>query len=102
MGYSMDSGHYVILCRHSDDALNSSINNKGNQWVLYNDDLIVPYTWEDVQHDIYDYGYCPTYVVYHKEISAESSVALLPSYSQKAIPLSLYPEDVLNQVVCAF
>ena len=99
MGYSMDSGHYVVLCRHSDDALNSSLNNNGNPWVFYNDEEIVPYTWEDVQRDIYDYGYCPTYVVYHKEISPQSSGTVLPIYSEKAIPLALYPKDVLSQVV---
>lgn len=94
----MDSGHYVVLCRHSDDSSNSSMNSSGNQWVLYNDNEILPYTWDLVQQDIYDYGYCPTYVMYQREISPQSSGTLFPSYSQKAIPLSLYPEDVLCQV----
>ena len=104
VGYSFDSGHYVVYCRQSDDYVNENSDNPANIWKLFNDETVYNRHWDEVFYEISDYGTCPTFVMYRRSRSLPepSSNRILPNYIQGMRPLTEYCSDFVKEVWSAF
>ena len=97
VGASFDSGHYIVYCRHSDDGDNTKIDNKMNQWNLFNDDTVYPREWKEILTELSDYGTCPYCVVYCRTTLLTPSTSI-PGYHREGPSLDEYDSKCVELV----